>query len=226
MSHPSLITNIILATFALGGLASCQIIGPESSVDILTNSTTIQKTILTPRHYRSSEHCKRALELIPPTLLASISPLSDEQKANLQWPERLKTYTARQCLSFKKRGEILGELETIFAAKTARVGVVLPTPTTNEAAFQFILDQMKVQLASHGYAANGAIIVRRIGKERDEALKATTELVHIDKVSMLIGGLNSAHASAMVQVADQTQTPALIVSPHAPLGITRQSILR
>lgn len=224
MAHARYIYFFIVAVFGLVSLASCRIIGPESSVDIVSSSNSVQKAVLTPRHYKSSEHCRRALEIIPPILMASIAPLSEEQKATLRWPERLKSYTARQCLSFKKRGQILGDLEDIFSSKTARVGVILPSPTTNESAFQIILDQLKAQLVNHGYAANGSIIVKRTGKEHDDALKSVTELTHIDKVSLLIGGLNAAHASAIVQVADQTQTPALIVSPHAPLGTTRQSM--
>jgi hypothetical protein len=205
-------------------LTSCAVIGPNSSVEVLSPSNQVTETVLTARHYKSEEHCARALEVIPKNLLASLDPLSNEQRARLPWPERLRNYTPKQCRSFKKRGQILGELGEIFSEKNTRVGVILPESSPSEQAIQTILSQMKMQLATLGYSSEQTLVIRRVGKERVDALRSAAELVHLDRVAIIVGGLNANHASAITQIADQSQTPALIINAHAQLGITRQTM--
>jgi len=213
---------VILITMMLFG--SCRLIGPDRTVDIVTSSNKIEKTTLTPRHYRAKEYCTKAIDVIPATLLASITSLSNEQKIKLQWPQRIASYKPQHCDSFKKRGEILSDFETIFASKTYRIGFILPSDSSNEAALQTILDQVKIQLVQSGYSPDKTLVIRRVGKDLGEAVRAVAELVHIERVAILIGGLSMSHANAMAQLADQTQTPALIVNPHAQLGLTKQTM--
>jgi hypothetical protein len=203
---------------------SCGIIGPDSVVEVLSPSNQVTETVLTAKHYKSQEHCTRALEVIPKNLLASIEPLTTEQKARLPWPERVRNYAPKHCRSFKKRAQILGDFDDIFSSKTARVGVILPDATGNEQALQTILSQMKTQLAALGYSSDQTLLIKRAGKERDDALRRVAELVHLDRVAILVGGLNANHASAITQIADQSQTPALIINAHAQLGLTRQTM--
>ena len=223
MSHYSLLCFSAFVAYLIP-LTSCTVIGPHSSVEVLAPSNEVTETVLTARHYKSKEHCVRALEVIPKNLLASLDPLSNEQRSRLPWPERIRSYTAKQCRSFKKRGQILGELDEIFSSKSSRVGVMLPDSSANEQALQTILSQMKAQLAAAGYSPEQTLVIKRVGKDRDDALRTAAELVHLDRVAILVGGLNANHASAMTQIADQAQTPALIINAHAQLGITRQTM--
>ena len=205
-------------------LTSCQMVGPERSIEFISASNQFEKAVLTPRHYRAQENCAKAVDLIPAALLASLEPLSIEQRARLQWPERIRNYKPKQCRSFKKRGEILNDFDDIFSSKTQRIGIVLPSASASEAALQIILEQIKSEMAASGYRDEKALVIRRVSKEREDALSAAAELVHIERVSILVGGLTSGHAAALASIADQTQTPALIISPNAPLGRSIQTM--
>jgi hypothetical protein len=66
--------------------------------------------------------------------------------------------------------------------------------------------------------------VRRADKSKEAALRVAAELTHMDRVAILIGGMNPAHAAAIAQMSDQAQIPSLIVSGNAPLGRTAQSM--
>lgn len=214
--------NMLLAFAA--ALSACSLDGPNRYVEIIGKTNKVDQARLAPRHYRAIEYCEKAVEAIPAQLFASLASLSSEQRANLKWPERLASYKVSQCKSFKKRGTILSDLHEIFGSKSQRVGIILPASSSNESALKIILEQMNLELARAGFTPEKTLIVRRIQKDRDHALKAASELVHIERVSMLIGGLTYPHASAIVEVADLSQTPALIVSANAGLGRTSQSM--
>jgi hypothetical protein len=211
---------LLLSLFFSG----CGIVGRDASVEILAPNNEVILTNLTARHYKSAEHCKHALKVIPKNLLASLESLSIEQKSQLTWPERLKHYTTKSCRSFKKRGEILSELNEIFSTKKSKVGIILPNSSSSEAALQIIISQIKTQLARSGYSAEKSLVIKRVSRDYNSALKAAAELVHLDRVAILIGGLTFSHASAIAQISDQSQTPALIVNAHAQLGRTRQTM--
>ena len=205
-------------------LSGCSFIGPNRGVDVMTKSNTLERVDLTPRHYRALEHCEHALQTVPHNLFASVQPLSVDQRAKLKWPARVASYKLKDCESFRMRGEILEHLEDIYASKSQRIGVLLPPVSSNEAAIQTILDQMRVELTRAGFNPEKSMIIRRTNKNYDDALRASAELVHLDRVAMLIGGLHQSHASAISRMADQSQTPALIVNSDAALGKTAQTM--
>lgn len=203
---------------------SCSFIGPTRSVEVVHEGGKIEQVNLTPRHYRAIEHCESAVRVIPSSLNGSLTPLTSEQRDRLKWPTRVATYKVSDCRSFKKRGDILDDFESIFSSKTQRIGVLLPTAGNSEQALQVIIEQVRRGLVREGFDPEKSLLIRRVGKSREDALKAAAELVHMDRVAMLIGGINSLHASAIAQISDQTQTPSLMVNAHFPLGKTRQSM--
>jgi hypothetical protein len=203
---------------------ACVLLRPEKSVEIVGKGDRVQQLNLTPRHYKAKDHCRQALESLPPSLYASISPLSAEQRSRLIWPAMLASYKSRHCDGFSKRGEILSTFVDVLAQKTRRIGVILPQPSANEPAIQIILDQFRKELKRSGFDPDSALIVKRADKTREAALRAAAELTHMDRVAILIGGIHPAHAAAIVQISDQAQIPSLIVSANAPLGRTKQSL--
>jgi hypothetical protein len=219
------------STFLLGqtitaGLLmfGCSFIGPNRSVEVVTRTNTVERIDLTPRHYRAVAHCQQALAAIPRNLFASLSPLTLDQRARLKWPAQLARYKQKDCDSFRTRGEILDELDDLFTSKSQRIGLILPPISTNEPALETIISQMRKELLREGYHADSTLIIRRVEKNQTDALKAAAELVHMDRVAMLIGGLHPTHTLAINQIADQSQTPALIVSANAPLGLSSQTM--
>lgn len=106
-------------------MSSCLLLGPEKSVEIIGKGNQIERINLTPRHYKSKEHCRHALDVLPANLTASLSPLSADQRTRLKWPAMLAGFKPKQCDSFKNRGEIMETLVDILAEKTRRVGVIL-----------------------------------------------------------------------------------------------------
>jgi hypothetical protein len=204
--------------------ASCVLLGPEKSVEIVGKTDHLERLNLTPRHYKSKEHCRRALELLPPSLTGTLSPLSADERARLQWPALLAGFKSKQCESFKKRGEILATFVDILAEKTRRIGIILPPVSASEPAIQIILDQIRKELTQAGFQPDSTLIIKRAEKTRESAFRAAAELTHMDRVAILIGGIHPAHAAAIVQMSDQAQIPSLIVSANAPLGRTIQSM--
>ena len=211
---------ILISLFLVG----CSFIGPSRSVEIVSPAGQVDNINLTPRHYLALEHCESSVQKIPQSLAASLAPLTSEQKAKLTWPARIAAYKVKDCRSFKKRGEILNDFEDIFASKSQRIGVILPPSGGSEQALQWILEQVRRELTREGYHADKSLIFRRVEKNKEDALKAAAELVHMDRVAVLVGGVHQSHASALSQISDQTQTPALIVNANAPLGITTQTM--
>jgi hypothetical protein len=202
----------------------CSFIGANRSVEVVLSTSEIVNVDLTPRHYRALEHCQTAVSSIPHSLFASLTPLTPDQRARLTWPAQLAKVTAQDCNSFQKRGDILDIFDGLFSSKSPRIGIILPPTSENEAALDLIIAQMRKDLLTEGFHANDTLIIRRVEKNKTDALKAAAELVHMDRVSLLIGGLHPSHAQAIVQMADQSQTPALIVSANAPLGRTKQTM--
>jgi len=205
-------------------LSGCSVLGPDRGVEVITKSGAEERVDLTPRHYRALEHCEHALQTIPQNLFASLQPLTADQRAKLKWPARVAAYKLKNCESFRMRGEILEHLEDIYASKSQRIGVILPPVTPNEPAIQTILDQMRAELVRAGFNPERSLIIRRVDKNYDEAFKASAELVHLDRVAMLVGGLHQSHAGAIARQADLSQTPALIVNSDAALGKTSQTM--
>lgn len=208
----------------LFSLTACSFIGPSRSVEVIGRNGDIDQVNLTPRHYRALEHCEESLEKIPLSLNASLAPLTPEQRSKLKWPARIAAYKIKDCRSFRRRGEILNDFEAIFSSKSQRIGVILPPAGGSESALKLILDQVRYELTRSGFNSEKALILRRVEKTREDALKAAAELVHMDRVSILVGGLHPSHAGAITQIADQTQTPALIINANAPLGRTIQTM--
>ena len=204
--------------------AACSFIGVNRQVEVVLATSEIVRVDLTPRHYRALEHCQMAVASIPHSLFASLAPLTPAQRALLKWPAQLATVTAHDCNSFQKRGEILDDFDGLFSSKSPRIGIILPPASENKAALDLIIAQMRKDLLAEGFHSKDTLIIRRIEKNKTDALKAAAELVHMDRVSLLIGGLHPSHAAAIVQIADQSQTPALIISANAPLGRTKQTM--
>lgn len=204
--------------------SGCAIIGTTSKIEILDAAGNVESLDLTPRHYRSIEHCEAAVAKIPSSLNASLSPLNSSQRALLKWPALIAGYKIKDCRSFKKRGEILNVFEDIFSSKARRIAFMLPPIGGSEAALQTIIDQVRNEFRREGYNADQAIIVRRVDRNREDALRVAAQLVHMDRVAMIIGGLSPEHASALAQISDQTQTPVLMVSANASLGKTSQTM--
>jgi hypothetical protein len=205
-------------------LPGCSFIGPDRGVEVIAKSGAKERVDLTPRHYRALEHCEHALQTIPRNLFNSVQPLSTDQRAKLKWPSRVASYKLKDCESFRTRGEILEHLEDIYASKSQRVGVILPPVSPNEPAIQMILDQMRAELVRAGFNPEKSMIIRRIDKNYDDALRTSAELIHLDRVAMLIGGLHQSHAAAIALMSDLSQTPALIVNSDAALGKTTQTM--
>jgi hypothetical protein len=214
----------VLAAVVLAANTSCVMLRPEKSVEIVGKGDRIERVNLTPRHFRSKEHCRQALEWVTPSLTGSLNSLSAEDRSRLQWPALLAGFKSKQCESFKKRGEILSTFVDIFAEKTRRIGVILPPASGSEPAIQIILEQMRKELAQAGFQPDTTLIVRRADKSKEAATRVAAELTHMDRVSVLIGGIHPTHAAAIVQMSDQAQIPSLIVSANAPLGRTAQSM--
>ena len=220
----SKLLRIFLISLLVTMMSSCLLLGPEKSVEIIGKGNQIERINLTPRHYKSKEHCRHALDVLPANLTASLSPLSADQRTRLKWPAMLAGFKPKQCDSFKNRGEIMETLVDILAEKTRRVGVILPPVSASEPAIQIILDQIRRELLQEGYQPSTTLIVRRADKSKEAALRVAAELTHMDRVAILIGGMNPAHAAAIAQMSDQAQIPSLIVSGNAPLGRTAQSM--
>jgi hypothetical protein len=82
---------------------------------------------------------------------------------------------------------------------------------------------MKRELIRKGFDPKSTIIIKRAEKNRDAALRAAATLTHMDRVSLLIGGIISSHAEAIVNISDAAHVPSLILNANAPLGRTKQS---
>ena len=205
-------------------MTGCSFIGANRSVEVVLSTNEVVKVDLNPRHYRALSHCQQAISSIPQNIFASLAPLTNEQRALLKWPAHLTNLKIKDCSSFQKRGDILDELDSLFSSKSQRIGIILPPVSATEPALNIIIAQMRKELQREGFHSDGTLIIRRVEKNKMDALKAAAELVHMDRVAMLIGGLHPTHASAIAQIADQSQTPALIISANAPLGQSRQTM--
>jgi hypothetical protein len=204
--------------------SSCALIGPDRSVSYVSPQNEIDRVDLTPRHYMALQHCQKALQVLPKNLIASIDLLSPQQKQALKWPTRVNGYKISDCNSFHTRGQILDDLEDIYASKSQRIGILLPPVSNNEAPLQLIVDQIKKELIRDGYSPEQAIVIRRVEKNSGSARKVLQELIHLDRVSMILGGIHASHVAAITQMSDLTQTPALIINADAPLGRTEQTM--
>ncbi len=202
----------------------CTLVGPSRTIEFANPRGTVDSLDITPRHYRAIEHCEAALTKLPSTLEASLSFLTAEERKQLKWPDILKDYKASDCRSFRKRGSILNIFSDIFSNKTRRIAFMLPPIGASEPALKIILDQVRAEFKREGFDPNQAIVVRRVNKTREDALRVGAQLIHMDRVSVIVGGLTTEHASALATLSDQTQTPVLMVSSHAPLGKTRQTM--
>lgn len=206
-------------------LTNCALVGPANTIQVVNSaSNTVENLDLTPRHYRSIEHCEEAVSKIPASLEQSLSHLSLEQRKSLKWPSKIAGFKISDCRSFKKRGEILSVFDDIFSSKTRRIAFLLPPVGGSEPALQIILDQVRREFKREGYNPDQAILVRRAERSREDALKIAAQLIHLDRVALIVGGLSPDHAAALNQIADQTQTPVLMVSANAPLGKTSQTM--
>jgi hypothetical protein len=203
---------------------SCALIRPSRSIQVINQSGTVESVDLTPRHYKSIEHCEAAIAKIPTALEASLRPLTDEQRKSLRWPAQIAGFKVSDCRSFKKRGQILSVFDEIFSSKTKRIAFLLPPSGGSEPALQTILEQVRREFRREGYNPESAILVRRAERTRDDALRVAAHLVHLDRVALIVGGLSPEHAGALNQISDQTQTPVLMLSANAPLGNTIQSM--
>ncbi|MCX6127120.1 MAG: hypothetical protein NTV34_20545 [Proteobacteria bacterium] len=178
--------HVVLCTLWISG---CGIVTKGSSLDVVLSDGTIQNLNMAPRHYRVKEHCLDVVTKVTPNLIASIAPLSVEQKATLPWPKRILSYKAAECQSFKRR----------------------------------ILDELKATLKRNGVNDSSVLVIKRVEKREEIALRAVAEFIHIDRVSLLIG-INSIHANAMVKLADPAQVPIFIVNPNSKHSKSGQSM--
>ncbi|MCX6119851.1 MAG: hypothetical protein NT027_20140 [Proteobacteria bacterium] len=203
---------------------SCGILTQGSNLDVIQPSGVISTLNLAPRHYRVREHCQFAVQNVGRNLLESTKYLSEEHRRRVDWIARISNYKMESCESFKDRGEIMGDYDSVYSSHSNRIGVVLPPVAANEPALQTIMDQLKMSLSRNGVTdVDKALVIKRVEKTEEAAYAAAAELIHLDRVTVLIA-INSTHLKAMNRMADLTQVPVLMVNPDAKHSKTRQSM--
>lgn len=70
------------------------------------------------------------------------------------------------------------------------------------------------------------LVVRDSGSDPDQARAAATELIEKEKVAILIGPLLSATTEAVAQMAEERQTPVILLSPKEQEGISHKFVFQ
>lgn len=203
--------------------SSCGILTQGSQLDVVDQNGGIQTINMAPRHYLVKEHCVDIVGKATPNLLKSASYLAPSDVARLPWYSRLKSYRVEDCAKFHKRGAMMKDYAQLYADREDKIGVVLPPAAANEPALQLILEEYREALKRNGVDPEKTLVVRRIEKKEEAALKAAAELVHLDRVSLLVG-VNSIHSAALAKIADPTQVPVFLVNPNAAHSKSRQTM--
>jgi hypothetical protein len=124
---------------------------------------------------------------------------------------------------FKKRGAILKDFDRIYADHSNKIGILLPPIASNEEALQIILSEIRDTLVRFGVSDPDVLVIKRVEKTEAAAKAAAAELIHINRVTLLVG-FNNVHNQAMVHLADPTQVPVLMVSPSGAHSKSKQSM--
>lgn len=220
---PKKVCILIASLSSVFMLMSCGILTKGSVLDVVHADGSIQPINLAPRHYRVQDHCVEVLTFAGPNLLSTLAPLTPDQRARLAWPSRVANYKVSDCQSFKARGKIMQDFDSLYTSHAHKIGIILPPAAANEAALQLVLDEYKAALKRNGVTDDNALVIRRVEKKEDAALKATAEMIHMDRVSILVG-VNSVHTAAMVKLADPAQVPVFIVNPTTAHSKSNQSM--
>lgn len=191
---------------------------------MIQSDGNVQTINMAPRHYMVAEHCVDVLNKVTPNLYASVAPLSQDQRDRLPWLKRIAQYKTTDCENFHRRGTIMKDFDHIYADHDDKIGVILPPVAANEAALQLILGELSAALKRNGTLyPERVIITRRVDKREDASLRAAAELIHLNRVSLLIG-INSTQTQALAKIADVAQVPVFMVNPTTPHAKTRQTM--
>lgn len=213
----------IFLTLNLLLVSGCGILTRGSQLDVVDADGSIQTINMAPRHYLVKEQCVDIVRKATPNLLKSASYLSPQDILRLPWYSRLKSYQVEDCSKFHRRGAMMKDYDTIYADRQDKIGVILPPAAANEAALQLILDEYRESLKRNGVDPEKTLIVRRVDKREDAAFRAAAELIHLERVALLVG-VNSVHSQALAKLADPAQVPVFLVNPNSPHSKSKQTM--
>ncbi len=202
---------------------SCGILTKGSQLDVISPDNTVQTINMAPRHYLVKEHCVDIVSKATPNLLKSLSYLTPEQATRVPWLARLKSYRVEDCSKFHRRGAMMKDYDNIYSDRQDKIGIILPPVAANEAALQLILDEYRAALKRNGVNPDKTLVIRRVEKREDLTLRAAAELIHMERVALLVG-VNSLHSQVLAKIADPAQVPVFIVNPTTPHSKTRQTM--
>lgn len=213
--------TFLTTTFLL--LQSCGLLTQGSQLDVVDADGSIQTINMAPRHYLVKEHCLDIVRKATPNLLKSASYLAPQDMQRLPWYKRLQSYRVEDCSKFHHRGAMMKDYDTIYADRQDKIGVILPPAAANEAALQLILEEYRASLKRNGVDPDKTLIIRRVDKREDAALRAAAELIHLERVALLVG-VNSVHSQALAKIADPAQVPVFLVNPNSPHSKSKQTM--
>jgi hypothetical protein len=221
MTSASARLTLICATVTF--VWGCGLLTNGSVVEVIDENDHIESINMAPRHYRVQEQCHLAIKSARHNILKAMSHLDPAQRTTLESFRTLQSLRATDCDSFRKRGDIMSKLDSIYSDHKNLIGIILPPTTTNELAVQTILDQLRQTLGELGISQpEKRLLIRRVAKNESDVLKTASELSYIHGVSLLLT-TNSYHAKVLSGFSDLSQVPIMVINPQDSRTKTTQS---
>ena len=102
----------------------------------------------------------------------------------------------------------------LLSIHSGQVGLLLPDTPKQSGATQSVLSGMKAYYTSKGTDFGKRVVVKDVANDANAILRRVAELVFVDQVGFLIGGLNELESGLLTDWADKLMVPVLLLSPY------------
>ena len=117
------------------------------------------------------------------------------------------------CQSGEQNAQILSSASKLLTLHSGKIGLLLPDAAKQSGATASVVAGMKAYYAAKGADFDKRVIVKEASNDPGAILARIAELVFVDQVGILIGGLNELETGILSDWAEKLMIPALLLAP-------------
>ena len=118
------------------------------------------------------------------------------------------------CQQPEQSSQILGAAGKLLSLHSGKVGLLLPDTPKQAASTQSVLEGMRAYYTAKGADFDKRVIVVNVANDPSAILRKLAELVFVEQVGIVIGGLNELETAILGDWADKLMIPALLLAPY------------
>lgn len=177
--------------------------------------TVNRQTLANPRSTSALQaNCEALLGQRLPTLRRLVSLLEPTRQASLDpfVSFAISKLSPEHCIYEESRRRTMAAMEAFFDQSSPRIGMILPLTGARSKLATLVLEGMRAAFHDHQLKFDDFVILKDSAGVAANAERAFAELLLIDRVKLVIGGLETAETDVLVKNSLDATLPVVLLS--------------